>query len=84
MHWGVAMHFQRIPEHRLHRSGATQLRNRASVYAACRFLIPFATIHLGLTLKWLAIHCHLPPRFIQVSVKRPRRSQGLPLSIPFS
>jgi len=40
--------------------------------------------HFGFTLKWLATHCQRPARFIQVSVNRPRRSQGFPLSMPFS
>src|SRR5437016_837930 len=36
-------------------------------------------------LIWLAMHCHLPPRFIHVSVNRYVRSNILPpLTLPFS
>ncbi len=61
------------------RISLASLCHRASVYTASD-----QNVHFGLTLKWLAMHCHLPPKVIQVSVNRPRRSHGLPLSIPFS
>jgi len=37
----------------------------------------------GFTLKWLATQRHSPEKFTQVSVKRPRRSKGFPLSLAF-
>ena len=61
------------------------IRDRAFLVELTYDFLNFApNNHLGFTLKWLAIHCHLPLRFIQVSVKRPRRSHDLPLSTPFS
>jgi len=84
MHWGVALHFQRIPEHRLHRSGATQLRNRASVL--CGVPVPdslrddspgFDAEMAGYTLP---SSTQVHPGVGEASAALP----GLPLSIPFS